>query len=73
MYLMMISEENSMCSVERCCLPVGDLATRYITTLDESDTKNYQANVAQIWAAGETFDPKTDAPLQVPAGKGNYI
>ena len=28
--------------------------------LDESDTKNYQANVAQIWEEGETFDPKTE-------------
>ena len=29
-------------------------------TLDESDTKNYRANVAEIWEAGETFDPKTE-------------
>lgn len=29
-------------------------------TLDENDTKNYRAEVAEIWEAGETFDPKTE-------------
>lgn len=29
-------------------------------TLDEHDTKNYRAEVAEIWEAGETFDPKTE-------------
>ncbi len=58
MYLRFISTGVGIHTREVYCLQ----GSRYKVhnTLDESDTKNYRAEVAEIWEAGETFDPKTE-------------
>ena len=58
MHLMSVSTEVDQSAEDACCMQ----GSRYKVhnTLDENDTKNYRANVAEIWEAGETFDPKTE-------------